>query len=299
MAKMVKRAYKYRFYPTPEQAADLSRTFGCVRKVYNLALEARTAAWYQRQERVTYLQSSAMLTEWKRSGDLAYLNEVSSVPLQQALRHLQSAFARFWEKQARHPRFKSRKKSRASAEYTRSAFRYRDGQLHLAKMTGPLAVVWSRPLPDGAEPSTVTVSRDPAGRWFVSLLCECAVEPHPASAPVVGIDAGITSLATLSTGEKIANPQHEQKDRARLARAQRRLSPAAHGSANPEKARLTAPPAHGRPALSAGSPAQPTAPRPGTRPGSGSRGCMPGSATAGETSCISSRPGSSARTKRS
>jgi putative transposase len=246
MAKMVKRAYKYRFYPTPEQAADLSRTFGCVRKVYNLALEARTAAWYQRQERVTYLQSSAMLTEWKRSGDLAYLNEVSSVPLQQALRHLQSAFARFWEKQARHPRFKSRKKSRASAEYTRSAFRYRDGQLHLAKMTGPLAVVWSRPLPDGAEPSTVTVSRDPAGRWFVSLLCECAVEPHPASATVVGVDAGITSLATLSTGEKIANPQHEQKDRARLARAQRRLSRAANGSANRDKARLRVARVHAR-----------------------------------------------------
>ena len=95
MVKVVKRACKYRFYPTPEQAADLTRTFGCVRKVYNLALQARTTAWHQRQERMTYLQSSAMLTQWKRSGDLAYLNEVSSVPLQQALRHLQSAFARF------------------------------------------------------------------------------------------------------------------------------------------------------------------------------------------------------------
>jgi len=86
MAKVVKRAYKYRFYPSPEQAEELSRTFGCVRKVYNLALEARTVAWYQRQERVSYVQSSAMLTEWKGSDDLAYLTEVSSVPLQQALR---------------------------------------------------------------------------------------------------------------------------------------------------------------------------------------------------------------------
>src|ERR1019366_3134245 len=196
MAKVVKRAYKYRFYPTPEQAAELSRTFGCVRKVWNLALEARTAAWCQRRESVTYVQSSALLTGWKRSGDLAYLNEVSSVPLQQALRHLQSAFARFWDSQARYPRFKSRKKARA-------AFRYRGGQLHLAKMTGPLAVVWSRPLPAGVAPSTVTVSRDPAGRWFVSLLCQCAVEPHPASAAVAGVDAGITSLVTLPAGEKI------------------------------------------------------------------------------------------------
>jgi transposase len=91
MTKVVKRAYKYRFYPAPEQAAELTRTFGCVRKVWNLALEARTTAWHQRHEHVTYLQSSAMLTQWKRSEDLAFLAEVSSVPLQQALRHLQSA----------------------------------------------------------------------------------------------------------------------------------------------------------------------------------------------------------------
>jgi putative transposase len=149
---------------------------------------------------------------------------VSSVPLQQALRHLQSAYARFWGKQARYPRFKSRKKSRASAEYTRSGFRYRDGQLHLAKMTGPLAVVWSRPLPDDAEPSTVTVTRDPAGRWFVSLLCQCPVQPHPASDSVVGVDAGITSLVTVSTGEKIANPRYEKRDRARLARVHARIT---------------------------------------------------------------------------
>ena len=246
MGKVVKRAYKYRFYPTPEQAAELSRTFGCARKVWNLALEARTTAWHQRQERVTYLQSSALLTQWKRSEDLAFLNGVSSVPLQQALRHLQSAFDRFWHKQARYPRFKSRKKSRASVEYTRSAFRYRDGQLHLAKMTAPLAVVWSRPLPDGAAPSTVTVSRDPAGRWFVSLLCQCAVEPHPASDSVVGIDAGITSLVTLSTGEKVANPRHERGDRGRLASAQRRLARTQKGSANRDKARLKVARVHAR-----------------------------------------------------
>jgi len=246
MTKTVKRAYKYRFYPTPEQAAELTRTFGCVRKVWNLALQARTTAWHQRHEHVTYLQSSAMLTQWKHSGDLGYLNQVSSVPLQQALRHLQSAYARFWQKQARYPRYKSRKKSRASAEYTRSAFRYRDGQLHLAKMTAPLAVVWSRPLPDGAEPSTVTVSRDRAGRWFVSLLCQCAVEPHPVSDTAVGVDAGITSLVTLSTGEKIPNPRHERRDRARLARAQRRLARTRKGSANRDKARLKVARVHAR-----------------------------------------------------
>src|SRR5919109_4249624 len=167
----VKRAFKYRFYPTDVQAAELSRTFGCVRKVYNLALAARTEAW-TRQERVNYNATSAMLTAWKKTEELAYLNEVSSVPLQQCLRHLQGAFTNFFGKRAKYPTFKSRKKSRKSAEYTSSAFRFRDGWLTLAKMTEPLAIVWSRPLPDGVSPSTVTVSQDSAGRWFVSLLCD-------------------------------------------------------------------------------------------------------------------------------
>ncbi|MFF6782739.1 RNA-guided endonuclease TnpB family protein [Streptomyces sp. NPDC012510] len=234
----VKRAFKYRFYPTDAQAAELSRTFGCVRKVYNLALAARTQAW-TRQERVNYNQTSAMLTAWKKTEELAYLNEVSSVPLQQALRHLQSAFTGFFGKRAKYPRFKSRKKSRKSAEYTTSAFRFRDGRLTLAKMAEPLDIVWSRPLPEGASPSTVTVSQDTAGRWFVSLLVEDpSVQPLPATSAAVGVDVGLDHLLTLSTGEKVANPRHERRDRARLAKAQRQLARKAKGDgANRAKAR--------------------------------------------------------------
>ncbi|MGR3933739.1 RNA-guided endonuclease InsQ/TnpB family protein [Streptomyces sp. BRA346] len=237
MTRLVKRAFKCRFYPTDEQAAELSRTFGCVRLVYNKALEDRTRAWYGEQRRVSYVQSSAALTEWKKTGELAFLSEVSSVPLQQALRHLQTAFGNFFAKRAKYPRFKSRKRSGASAEYTRSAFTWRDGRLTLAKMDQPLDIRWSRPLPGGAEPTTVTVSRDSAGRWFVSMLCADTVAPAPATGAAVGLDAGITSLVTLSTGEKIANPKHERRDRARLAKAQRELSRKAKGSANREKAR--------------------------------------------------------------
>ncbi|SCE24296.1 putative transposase, partial [Streptomyces sp. di188] len=134
----VKRAFKYRFYPTDAQAAELSRTFGCVRKVYNLALQARTEAWVLRSERINYNATSAMLTAWKKTEELAFLNDVSSVPLQQCLRHLQSAFTNFFGKRAKYPRFKSKKKSRKSAEYTTSGFRFRDGCLTLAKMAEPL-----------------------------------------------------------------------------------------------------------------------------------------------------------------
>ncbi|MET7985752.1 RNA-guided endonuclease TnpB family protein [Streptomyces sp. NPDC005281] len=243
----VKRAFKYRFYPTDAQAVELSRTFGCVRKVYNLALAARSEAW-ARQERINYNVTSAMLTAWKKTEELAFLNDVSSVPLQQCLRHLQVAFTNFFARRSRYPRFKSRKKSRKSAEYTTSGFRFRDGRLTLAKMSEPLAIVWSRLLPEGAVPSTVTVSQDAAGRWFVSMLVEDpAVGPLPAVDAAVGIDVGLTHLLTLSTGEKIANPRYEHRDRARLALAQRRLAKKAKGDgANRAKARREVAKIHAR-----------------------------------------------------
>src|SRR5215210_4250489 len=220
MGRQVKRAFRYRFYPTDVQAAELSRTFGCVRLVYNRALEERTRAYQSEGRRISYVESSALLTGWKKIEDLAFLSEVSSVPLQQALRHLQGAFANFFAKRAKYPAFKSKKKSRASAEYTRSGFKFRDGQLTLAKMAEPLNIVWSRPLPEGADPSTVTVSRDAAGRWHVSMLVEDTIRRLDPVAQVVGVDAGITALVTLSTGEKITNPKHERRDRKRLAKAQ-------------------------------------------------------------------------------
>ena len=193
------------------------------------------------------MDTAHWLTGWKQDPELAFLREVSNVPLQQALRHQQNAFAAFFARRSRYPQFKSKRRSRASATFTSgNSFRFRDGQLWLAKMTGPLDVRWSRPLPEGAEPSTVTVSRDAAGRWFVSVLVEETIEPYPAAGPVVGIDAGLTSLLTLSTGEKVANPRHERRDRERLAKAQRALARKQKGSANREKARVKAARVHTR-----------------------------------------------------
>lgn len=235
---IVKRAYLYRFSPTEDQAGQLPRTFGCVRLVYNKALEARTIAWDRDRRRVNYADTSAMLTEWKTTEELGFLADVSSVPLQQTLRHLQTALTAFWDRRARYPRFKSRRRGKASAEYTRSGFRWRDGQLWLAKMDQPLAIVWSRPLPEGAVPSTVTVSRDATGRWFCSILVETAVRHLPVGTSRVGVDVGLADLVTLSTGEQVANPRHENAERQRVAKAQRKLSRKQRGSQNETKARL-------------------------------------------------------------
>jgi putative transposase len=234
---MTQRAYRYRFYPTQEQEQLLRRTLGCVRLVYNKALHTRTEAWYERQERVGYSETSGMLTAWKKREDLQFLNEVSSVPLQQGLRNLQKAFTNFWAGRAKYPNFK-KKRSGGSAEFTRAAFKWKDGQLWLAKCSEPLPIRWSRTLPANCEPSTVTVRLDASGRWFVSLL----VEDHTVRAltqtdKAVGIDAGITSLIVKSDGEKIANPKHFKRLRYKLRQAQKSLSRKVKGSLNTEKAR--------------------------------------------------------------
>jgi putative transposase len=235
--RVVKRAFRYRFYPTPDQADLLNRTFGCVRYVYNRALAERSRAWTQDQRRVTHAETDRMLTAWKRDPETEWLTEPSKGPLQATLRDLQGAFVNFWQKRAKYPRFKSKRRGRDSATFFANCFAWRDGALKLAKMADPLDIRWSRPLPESVAPSSVTVSRDPAGRWFVSILCEDAIETLPPSDARVGIDAGITSLVTLSTGEKITNPKHEKRDRARLAKAQRNLARKQRGSQNRAKAR--------------------------------------------------------------
>jgi putative transposase len=243
---MVTRAFKYRFYPTPEQEALLNRTFGSVRYVYNRALALRSHAWLQEQKRVNYYDTSKLLTEWKQNPETEWLQGVSSVPLQQSLRHLQAAFVAFWEKRAKFPAFKSKRKGRHSATFTRMAFSFRDGRVTLAKCVAPLNIRWSQPLPKDADPSSVTVSRDPAGRWHISIQVEAIVEALPAVTTTVGIDMGITCLVAMSTAEKVPNPRHERKDRARLALVQRRLSRKANGSANRFKARVKVAKVHAR-----------------------------------------------------
>src|ERR1700758_33552 len=170
----IKRAYRFRFYPTSGQEVILARTFGCARFAFNHMLRLRTDAWYQRQERMGYHETSAALTALKRTEEHAWLNEVSSVPVQQALRHLQTAFANFFAGRAKYPNFR-RKDGPQSAEYTTSAFRWDGTTLRLAKMDEPLAIRWSRTIPKGAKVTTVTVSKDAPGRYHVSMRCDDAV----------------------------------------------------------------------------------------------------------------------------
>jgi putative transposase len=171
---------------------------------------------------------------------------VSSVPLQQALRHQHAAFGAFFAKRARYPRFKSRH-ARQCAHYTRSAFTMRGGVLRLAKTNGPLRFVWSWPEVDitALNPTMVVVSRDPDGRSYVTFAIDTQLpEPLPATGRAVGVDLGVKDFAVTSGGEKIANPRHLERKARNLARYQRRLARCQKGSANRTKAKAKVARAH-------------------------------------------------------
>lgn len=235
----MKVRYQFRFTPTEAQQAELAKVFGCCRYAYNRALRYRTDAWQERQERVGYNQTSAELTKWKREEGTAWLREVSSVPVQQALRHLNNAFVRFFNKEAKYPSFK-RKGHKQSAEYTTSAFKFSRPDPNNPNLVvsglGRLDVNWSRKFQ--SEPTTITITKRPSGRYFVTLVLDEQFSKLEPTGRTVGVDLGINRLATLSDGGRIANPKHTSKNQARLAKAQRVLSRKTKGSGRWNRQRI-------------------------------------------------------------
>lgn len=229
----VQRAYRYRFDPTPEQEQQLARTFGCVRAIYNWGLEQRTRAFYDRQQRLYYKDLALALTALKQTPEYVWLQDVSNVTLQQALRHLDRAFAGFFSRRSAYPAFKSRRDSMQAASYMRNGFVWRGGQLTLAKQDVPLHIRWSRPLPEGAEPSSVTVTRTSAGRYHVSFLVEEDIAPLPETDQRIGLDVNTgavvdsrgrhdrlpSSLAAL----EIRKRRYQRAQRRKIAAAKKRM----------------------------------------------------------------------------
>jgi len=234
----MRTAYRCRTYPDQAQQQVLNRTFGCVRVVWNRTLAFRQARWHRTGTGTSYAEADRALTAMKKDPQLAFLNEVSSVPLQQVLRHQHRAFGAFFAGRARYPRFKSRR-SRQSAHYTRSAFTMRDGQLRLAKTSTPLRYVWSWPDVDltAPGPAMVIVSRESDGRRYVTFTIDTDIpEPLAETGHAIGVDLGVRNFAATSDGDKIANPRHLERKARALARHQRRLARCQPGSANRAKA---------------------------------------------------------------
>uniref|UniRef100_A0AAU1I8B8 Transposase n=1 Tax=Streptomyces sp. NBC_00180 TaxID=2903632 RepID=A0AAU1I8B8_9ACTN len=245
--------YSFRLYPSAGQRTALARAFGCARVVYNDALRARERA---RAQGLPFPKagdlSKALITEAKKTPERAWLGEVSAVVLQQSLCDLDTAYRNFFDgvkgKRPRvgAPRYKSRKDPRQAVRFTANArWSITPGQkLRLPKI-GDVKVKWSRTLP--STPSTVTVVKDSAGRYFASFVVETSREEVlPQTTPELGIDLGLGHFAVLSDGTKVDSPRFLRRAGKRLRKAQRALSRKEKGSKNRNKARVRVARAHAR-----------------------------------------------------
>jgi putative transposase len=249
----VQLRYSYRLYPAPAQREALARAFGCARVVFNDALAARQAAYATGEPYLSDAAVSAALTVAKQAPERAWLAEVSSVVLQQALADLNMAYRNFFNSlsgkrkgpKIAPPRFRSRKDSRQAIRFTaNSRFRVLDnGKLRLPKI-GDVAVRWSRPLP--AAPSSVTVIKDAAGRFFASFVVAVEPGPLPETGAKRGIDLGLGHFAVMDDGTRVSAPRFLRCAEKKLKRAQRDLSRKQKGSRNREKARVKVARAHAR-----------------------------------------------------
>lgn len=227
----MKQRYQYRIYPTIQQRAKLAQVFGCARVVFNDALALVKSAegkWPSNSE----LQK-LVITQAKKTDKRSWLAEVSVVALQQSVIDLGTAFKNFFEHRAKFPRFK-RKSNRQSIRYTQRGFSVRNGKVNIAKV-GAIKVKWSRPLP--CVPSSVTVIKDVAGRYFASFVIEVGTVVKPSLNDSIGVDLGIKIFAVLSTGEEVHSPEYAKLDR-KIRKAQRVLSRRHKGSHRREVARL-------------------------------------------------------------
>ena len=267
-AKPFVKGFKFPIYPTPEQIELLDKTFGCCRKVFNILLDQVSKEYdihLQNKKldipstppNVSGYSLTARLPLLKKDPELHYLKEVSSVALQQSVLHLGAAYQRFFDlikknkvapkpkkkkkprKDGRpdgYPRFKSKHDNRQSFTLMGTAFSLDENHhLIIAKCDTAIKVIYSRELP--STPTSCTISRTPSGQYYVSFTCR-HIPKKTSGAGTVGIDLGLTTLATLSTGEKIGNPRHFKRIEQRLRRLKKSLARKKKGSANYEKARI-------------------------------------------------------------
>lgn len=247
----MKARYRYRLYPTEAQQTKLAKTFGCARVVFNDGLRLRQQAYADGKPYIkdTDLQK-LVITQAKQDPEREWLGEVASVALVQSLQDLHQAFRNFFSsatgkrkgQRVGMPRFKSRRDKQA-IRLTRNGFKLHSSSVFLTKI-GHVRIEWSRPLP--AEPSSVSIIRDRAGRYFASFVCDISTEPLPWTKQAVGIDVGLATFATFSTGEKVENPRWLRKAERRLRMAQKSLSRKQKGSQNRVKARLRVAKLHAR-----------------------------------------------------
>ncbi|NES01821.1 MAG: IS200/IS605 family element transposase accessory protein TnpB [Okeania sp. SIO2F4] len=247
----MKARFKYRIYPTPGQKYRLSKLFGCVRVVWNDSLAYCQHRYKSGEKKSTNSELQKLfITQAKKTEEREWLSEVSNIPLQQSLNDLNQAYQNFFKstqgkrkgRPVRPPKFKSRK-SKQTARFTKGGFKIGQDKVYLAKI-GKLKIVWSRELPTA--PSSVTLIKDSAHRYFLSFVVEIQPEVLPKTYNSVGIDLGISTFATFSDGTKVDAPKPLKKRIKKYQKLSKSLSHKTKGSKRYEKARVRVAKFHGK-----------------------------------------------------
>ena len=234
----MKARYQYRFYPTEQQCQSIAQVFGCVRVVWNDAL-----AICKQSEKLPSNNDlqKLVITQTKKTVEREWLTTVSNIPLQQSVADLGVAYKNFFDslkgkrkgKKVGTPKFK-KKVGRQSARFRIGGFSIKGDSVYLVKI-GDVSPIWSRELP--SEPSSVTVIKDAANRYFLSFVVEIEPVQVDAKNQSIGIDLGIKTFAAMSNGEMVKSPDYSKLDK-RLRRKQKQLARKVKSSRRREKTRL-------------------------------------------------------------
>ena len=230
----INKAYKYRIYPTKEQEILFSKHFGAKRFVWNYFLNERKNAYLQNNKTLNYYDNARDLTQLKKKEEFAWLKEVNSQSVQASLRDLEVAYSKFFIKQCKFPRFKSRK--------DKQSFRipqfveYSDKQLWIPKCKTPIQVNEDRPVE--GEILFATISKSPSGKYYVAITCEVEHTPYAKNTNKVGVDLGIKDLAICSDGKVYPNIKTAKRFSKKLAFEQKQLSKKQKGSNSRNRQRI-------------------------------------------------------------
>lgn len=234
------KAYKYRLHPNKAQTEFFEKSFGCVRFVYNWALNQRIEAYQKDGTRISWVDSCKQLTELKKQEETKWLCEVTSQSLQQSIRHMDMAFTHFFREKKGFPKFHSKKSGKFSFQLVKDVSI--DFNTHKVKLPKIGEVKFGKNRTFDGKIGTCTVSKTPTGKYYISILVDNGkpmIEKTPITIDTsVGIDVGIKDFAVLSNGQVYSNPKFYEKDEKRLKVLQRRLSRKQKGSNRRERARL-------------------------------------------------------------
>ncbi len=237
---MIFKSYKFRLYPTKEQEILLSKTFGCVRFIYNWGLALKSKYYQENKKGISIFEIDKKIVELKNSEETKWLKEVNSQSLQQSLKHLDSAFTKFFKEKKGYPKFKSKYDKQSFCNPQNTEIDFENNLIWIPKFKKSIKCIFHRQFEGKVKSSTVSKSK--SGKYFISILVEVNEElsnkQEPQENLTLGIDLGIKTYATFSNGIKIENPKHLKKKIKKLKRIQKQHSRKKKNSKNREKSRI-------------------------------------------------------------